>query len=170
MAYRTRLSRPHDENVTRPFSPFDGLPRSSARALERWFDALHELTLDDWMLIARAGRFDGRSGAQRAAQDAVVAIIADRHLEVTAWFIRDLVATAIPSDMRLASARSLAEWATLAVATRAWLAPIHHDALCNPFKRAEILAATSDSRILSYRRTTRPLAGDQRSRSLERED
>lgn len=124
----------------------DGLPAESATALERWLDALAELPLDRWIAVGRAYARD-RSSRQRAATSSALleAIVADQQLELTAWFIGDMVqtaahaaATAASRSRRsvrrdFASARSAADWAALAIATEAWLPRVDRDVLCAPF-------------------------------------
>lgn len=156
----------------RPFSPFFGLPQHSADALERWLDALHSFSLDDWLRAARSG--NALSHSQRdAARDAVADAIARNQLEVTAWFVRDMVVTAACRSTsrgavatrrvcrELADAQLHAEWAALAIATRTWLRPAHLRVLCTPFSAAPLSGPT----ILAHRRAVRSIVGDQPSLS-----
>lgn len=124
----------------------DGLPDESASALEAWLDTLAELPFDRWLAVGRACAGDVSGYRRRVAARALLeAIVADQQLELTVWFIRDMVKTAAHtaaitasrasrSDRRaLATARSAADWAALAIATQTWLPCADRDALCAPF-------------------------------------
>jgi hypothetical protein len=180
MIYRTRFAGLQDE--TRPSSLFDALPRSSARAVEQWLDALQDLPLDAWFAVTGRDGDDQPSEQEReVARRAVIGAIAGHGLEVTAWFIKDMVATAAYNAMRLAArtssrgrsrlaaAQSAAEWAALAVAAEPWLEPAHVAILCDPMMRAGLRPTPATSRLRA-RRPTEHFVGDQPSRSRERED
>jgi hypothetical protein len=126
--------------------PLDGLPAESASALERWLDELSTLPFDRWLDIGRACARDASGLQQRATARALLdAIVADQRIELTAWFIHDMVRTvahpasvaasrARRSERRdFAMARSAADWAALAIATQAWLPRADLDALRAPF-------------------------------------
>ena len=164
-------------NTERPFSPFFGLPASSADALDRWIDALDSFSLDDWLRAAQSG--DAQPHSMRdAARHAVGEAIANHSLEVTAWFVRDMIVTAAcRSTLRgaihtrgirrgLVDARSCAEWAALAIATQTWLQPRHWRLLCSPFNAAQI-ASLKGSTTRAQRRIVPSLVGDQPSLSQE---
>jgi hypothetical protein len=127
------------------FQALDGLPTESACAIERWLDALAELPVDRWIAIGRALR-DVSDRRRRATSIALLeAIIADRGLELTAWYIGDMVETTAygaataasragrPTRRDFAAARSAADWAALAIATQPWLPRVDRDTLCAPF-------------------------------------
>jgi hypothetical protein len=132
--------------VENALQALDGLPAESATALEHWLDALAELPLDRWIAVGRAYARDG-FGRQRGATSSALleATVADQQLELTAWFIGDMVQTAAHTASTaasrsrrsarrdFASARSAADWTALAIATEAWLPRADHDALCAPF-------------------------------------
>ena len=122
------------------------LPAESAVALKRWLDGLAELPLDHWIAVGRACARDVSARQRRTTSTALLeAVIADQHLELTAWFIGDMVHTAAHSAATTAArarrsarhnfafARAAADWAALAIATRSWLPEVDHDALCAPF-------------------------------------
>lgn len=124
----------------------DGLPVESAVALERWLDALADLPLDRWIAVGRACAHHASDRRQRTTSTALLdAIVADQRLELTAWFIGDMVQTAAHAAAIAASragrfkrrdfaaARSAADWAALAMAAQAWLPRVDRDALCAPF-------------------------------------
>jgi hypothetical protein len=131
----------------------DGLPNESAFALERWLDALAELPLDRWIAAGRACARDMSGYRQHAARALLEAIVADQQIELTAWFIRDMVktaahATAIAASRAnhsvrrdFAAARAAADWAALAIATQTWIPCADRDALCAPFDAAMATAA-----------------------------
>lgn len=159
----------------RPFSPFFGLPHRSANALERWLGTLYAFSTDDWLRAARLA--NAQAELQRAAaREAVAEVITKHQLEVTAWLVRDMVATvACHSTSRgdvaarrvrreLGHARSLAEWAALAIATRTWLPPAHVGVLCDPFGAARTIPL-SGSTIPDHRRMIQSIAGDRQSLS-----
>jgi len=120
-----------------PFQALDGLPAESACALERWLDALADLPVDRWIAVGRAFRdvSDRRENATSCAL--LEAIVADQQLELTAWYIGDMVKTtsrATRATRRdFAAARSAADWAALAIATQTWLPRVDRDTLCTPF-------------------------------------
>jgi AcrR family transcriptional regulator len=128
-----------------PFQALDGLPAESACALERWLDALADLPVDRWIAVGRAFRdvSDRRENATSCAL--LEAILADQQLELTAWYIGDMVKTTAYRAATLASratratrrdfaaARSAADWAALAIATQTWLPRVDRDTLCTPF-------------------------------------
>lgn len=139
-----------------------GADGDAAHAME-FLDRLCALPLTDWITAGElALRMD--EDEARAALDRVVA---ERHLEVPAWYVRDAVATAIelawcapdcppdhvPADRRwslpahsdveqrrLDAAREAAERAALALVVRAWLPRAVFDALYAPF--AEVVPLT----------------------------
>jgi hypothetical protein len=132
-------------------SALDGLPNESASALESWLDALAEWPLDRWIAVGRACARDVSGHQQSVTARALLeAIVADQQLELTAWFIGDMVKTAAYSAATAASrasqsvrrdfaiARLAADWAALAIATQTWLPRADRDALCAPFD--EVLA------------------------------
>jgi hypothetical protein len=133
----------------------NGVPDRSARRLEQWLDVLAELTADEWIDIADRARSRDARGVSSACARVELAISA-HELEVTAWFIRDLVETAVlrahPLTLarsrrvrsQLAIARSATAWAALAHATAQWLAPSDHDLLLAPFSGARTQLADSD--------------------------
>jgi hypothetical protein len=126
----------------------DGLPNESAFALERWLDALAELPFDRWIAVGRACARDMSEYRPHAARALLEAIVADRQIELTAWFIRDMVKTAAYAAAIAASrtshsvrrdvavARSAADWAALAIATQTWIPCADREALCAPFDAA----------------------------------
>ena len=135
-----------------------GVPARSARRLDRWFDALHDLTPEQWAHVAR-----GSASADRTddVERAIVAAMQEHRLEVAAWFLRDAVETTLHYALR-ASARTpvvspsdlirlqrLTERATFAIATEPWLDRSIRDALIAPFRF--ILSAASP-RLLERRR------------------
>jgi hypothetical protein len=124
----------------------DGLPAESASALERWLDALAELPFERWVALGQACTRDSGARQQRVTSSAILeAVVADQRIELAAWFIGDMVQTAAYAATRAAArtrrstqrdfavARSAADWAALAIATRTWLPRADHDALCAPF-------------------------------------
>jgi len=130
----------------RAVRPLDGLPAESAAALERWLDGLWSLPFDHWLDVGRAyARDASRQQRQVTARALLNAIVADRRIELTAWFIHDMVKTAAHpastaasrahrSEQRdFATARSAADWAALAIATQTWLPRVDRDVLCAPF-------------------------------------
>jgi hypothetical protein len=127
----------------------DGLPVESASALEDWLDALGELPLDRWIALGRACARDTTGHQRRATATALLeAIVADQQLELTAWFIGDMVqttayavTTAASRERRsrrraVAEARMAAEWAALAIAMQTCLPCVDREALCAPFESA----------------------------------
>jgi hypothetical protein len=178
ISYRARVIRQE------LFSVFFGLPQHSADALERWLDSLYLLSRNDWLAI---GRSDGIRAIPHSERDiacnAVSAAIADRGLQLTAWFVRDVIETAAwyavsigASASRtsgrfgqLDEARSHAEWAALAIATRSWLADGNFRLLYGPFNNAQIVPLTS-STIFARRQAILSTAGDQPSLSPARGD
>lgn len=132
--------------VQNALQALDGLPAESAVALERWLDALAELPLDRWIAVGRACAHHTSDRQQRMTSSALLeAVVADQQLELTAWFVGDMVQTAAHAATTAASrtrrstrrdfaaARSAADWAALAMATQAWLPRVDRDALCAPF-------------------------------------
>jgi hypothetical protein len=124
----------------------DGLPVEAASEVEQWLDALAQLPPEHWFAVGRACASDVSGRRRRATARALLeAIVADQRIALTAWFIRDMVQTAAhsaagaasrarPSARRdFATARSAAAWATLAIATQAWLPCVDRQALCAPF-------------------------------------
>jgi hypothetical protein len=123
-----------------PMRLLDGLPHESEWALARWLEALSELPVDAW-LVAGEPRFT----LTNPARDRMESVLHEQHLELTAWFIRDLVATSshraasaarrLPraAQRRFSAARSAADWTALAIATQSWLSDAECDALCAPF-------------------------------------
>ena len=162
-------------NTERPFSPFFGLPASSADALDRWIDALDSFSLDDWLRSAESGNHQPHS-MRDAARHAVGEAITNHSLEVTAWFVRDMIVTTMCRSTRrdvlatprirraLADARSHAQWAALAIATQSWLQPAHVRLLCSPFSAAQIISLKG-STTLAHQRAIRSIVGDQPSLS-----
>lgn len=139
----TSLSHSAGQNT---LQTLDGLPAESAVALERWLDALAELPFDRWIAVGRACAHHASDRQQRMTSSALLeAIVADQQLELTAWFIGDMVQTAAYAAATAASrgrrstrrdfaaARSTADWAALAIATQTWLPCVDRDALCAPF-------------------------------------
>jgi hypothetical protein len=139
----TSLSRRPIQNDLRLF---DGLPAESASALEHWLEALAALPLDRWIALGRACARDTTRRERRATATALLeAIVADQQLELTAWFIGDMVQTTAYAATTAAScahrskrrafaeARAAADWAALAIATQTWLPRVDRDALCAPF-------------------------------------
>lgn len=151
-----------------------GIPARSACLLEAWLDALSDLPLDDWLRIAadcRRASLD--STPQCVARRAAAVAIEQRHLDVTAWFIRDAVASVTheasgrlresrscsPSDIGLVCRAT--EWAGLAIALETWLDSSVHDELCAPFQALHLaptpLRVISTSPRLPSRRPTNDL-------------
>jgi hypothetical protein len=133
-----------------------GVPERSARRLEQWLDSLADLTVDEWIDIAHHSSIrDARDLASACAR--VDRAIVAHELEVTAWFIRDLVETAVQpgrsptlrrsrhARSQLAVARSAAEWAALALAMEHWLAPSDRALLWAPFAEAGAGTQVADS-------------------------
>jgi hypothetical protein len=156
--------------IDRAFSPLFGLPRRSAHALERWLDALHAFSCDDWIAIARSA--DALSAANcDNARKAISEAITRHRLHLTAWFIRDMVDTAAcvmtlngagatrRSRHQFAQGRMHAEWAALAIATQCWLSPRDYDVLCCPFSNAELLSL-NDSTTRVRRQAAPSAVGD----------
>ena len=127
----------------------DGLPDESASALERWLDTLAELPLERWLAIGRACARDVSGYRQHVAARALLeAVVADQQIELTAWFIRDMVKTAAytattaahrasnSARRNFAAARSAADWAALAIAAQTWIPCADRDTLCAPFDAA----------------------------------
>ena len=108
----------------------DGLPYDAQQTLERWLDALGELTPQAWLMVA-----DGCSA--HSADDAkrrIESIVSNAKLELTAWFIRDMVATATHATKgSVPRARAAANWAALAIALQSLLTDTELNALCAPF-------------------------------------
>jgi hypothetical protein len=142
----TSLSHSAAQNA---LQALDGLPAESAVALERWLDALAELPLDHWIAVGRACVHHASDRQQRVtSSDLLEAVLADRQLELTAWFIGDMVQAATYAAATAASrarrsvrrdfreARRAADWAALAIATQTWLPRVDRDALCAPFDAA----------------------------------
>ena len=132
--------------VQNALQALDGLPAESAIAFERWLDGLADLPLDRWIAVGRACAHHASDRQQRMTSSALLeAIVADRRLGLTAWFIGDMVQTAAHAAATAASrarrstrrdfaaARSAADWAALAIATQTWLPCVDRDALCAPF-------------------------------------
>jgi hypothetical protein len=119
----------------------DGLPPDAEAALTRWLDALGDLSVDGWLKAAMAVAPETTHDARHR----VIAAFSERGMDLTAWFVRDLVGTAAHgacSSVRrlsnakrklLVEARVAAECTALAIAARDWLSEADHDALCAPF-------------------------------------
>ncbi len=130
--------------VDRAFSLLCGVPGRSTQALERWLETLHAFSCDDWIAVARSG--DACSPVEwEAARQAASDTITGHHLELTAWFIRDMISTAAcvmthgtgstrRNRYQFARARAYADWAGLAIATRTWLSRRDYELLCSPFR------------------------------------
>jgi hypothetical protein len=158
------------------WSSLGALPDSESRSVERFLDALQELSLDGWCTAAAIARTSARYDD---AQHAVSAAIAKHELAVTAWFVRDLVETAIHGAQMLAvrrsshtrralaSARAAAEWAALATAVRPRLQRLHHDVLCEPFERVGVRSIMRAPAL--FHRRVEGFAGDRPSRLPELE-
>lgn len=149
----------------------EGIPARSACILEAWLDAVSDLTLDAWLRIAtecKSASLD--STPHCVARRAAEAVIEQRHLAVTAWFIRDAVASVTheasgrlresrscsPSDIGLVCRAT--ESAGLAIALETWLDSSAHDELCAPFQALHLaptpLRVISTSPRLPSRRPT----------------
>jgi hypothetical protein len=100
-----------------------------------FLDELEAWPRDAWLALAR--RAEGSDGP--AAAHALDAVIAARALGVTAWLLRDLVATAAATACAdadgIAPARRAAERAALARLLRRWLHRGDYLALTEPFRR-----------------------------------
>lgn len=145
MSRQPRATSLSHSAVQNAVQALDGLPAESACALERWLDALAALPVDRWIAVGRALR-DMPDRRARATSSALLeAILADRRLELTAWYIGDLVQTTAYGAAAAASragrstrrdfaaALSAADWAALAIATQTWLPRVDRDTLCAPF-------------------------------------
>ena len=162
----------------RAWSSLGALFDDESRSVERFLDALQELSLDGWCAAVAIACANAR---YTDAQIAVSAAIAKHDLALTAWFIRDMVETAIhgakllavrrpPRTRRaLASARAAAEWAALATAVRPRLQPIHHDVLCEPFERVGARSIMRTPATALFHRRVEGFAGDRLSRLPELE-
>ena len=107
------------------------LPERSAQELEHWLGHLAELSLDRWCAIGRACGNDNPD--RSAALAALDATIDWQRLGVTAWYIRDLVSTAVYAVRREAehasrvrrrqfcAAIAAAESTALTIAAQEWL-------------------------------------------------
>jgi hypothetical protein len=162
--YRPRVT------VNLGFSTLFGLPPRSADALELCLENLHAFSCDDWIALARSA--DAMSPAScDDARKAVSDAITRHQLELTAWFVRDMVHTAASAATlggagairrnrhQVARARVHAEWAALAIATRSWLSPRDYELLCRPFSKAA-LPSFRDSTTRVRRRAVPSFVGD----------
>ena len=104
--------------------PGTGIPESTLAEIDALVDRLGTLALHDWPTAPPA------RVAERATARAVLdAVIADRGLEVVAWYVRDLVETAAclacrraPGDAAMRErAQATVEAAVLARLTEPWL-------------------------------------------------
>ncbi|HTJ22750.1 MAG TPA: hypothetical protein VL383_10170 [Gemmatimonadaceae bacterium] len=122
------------------------VPPRSARKLVSWLDRLFDLPHDDWLAIADAVRRDSsRLERVGAARQRLAAIVSEHRLELVAWFVRDLVDTAVHHALRRDSsrdresraaagaARDAAYLAALAIAARNWLTDADYQELSAPF-------------------------------------
>ncbi|HVX41041.1 MAG TPA: hypothetical protein VHB25_15845 [Gemmatimonadaceae bacterium] len=135
-----------------PLVAFDGIPAPRARAVERWLEHLAELPLAEWLAASRAMAGCDHHGV-RGARTRVNDEIDDRQLALTAWCIRDHVATCAHAQTlaaraarravrrEFAVARGAAEWAALAIALEEWIPSDDHELLCRPFARSIARAA-----------------------------
>ena len=123
-----------------------GLPALSAHTLDRWLDALHELTREQWARVAdESASGDVETGAN-GIRRAIDAAIHQHRLDVAAWFLRDAVETtlyyAIRTPLRapefsaseIARIHRATEWAAMAIAAEKWLDRSVCDALIAPFE------------------------------------
>lgn len=135
-----------------------GVPAGSARRLDRWFDALCDLTLEQWAVLAReSASADQVDGIERA----IVAAIHDHRLDVAAWLLRDAVETTLHyalrasprapavSPIELSRIQRATELAALAIATEAWLDRPVRDAQIAPFV---FILSSASPRLLEHRR------------------
>jgi hypothetical protein len=70
-----------------------GLPALSAHTLDRWLDALHELTREQWARVAEESASPDVARHADGIQRAIAAAIQQHRLDVAAWFLRDAVET-----------------------------------------------------------------------------
>jgi hypothetical protein len=128
-AARRRRARPSDRWE---LHAADGCDTAACAA---FLDALEAWPRDAWLALGR------RAASARQAPDALDAVVAARALAVTAWLVRDVVATAAAiacgserdAAPAVGAARAAAERAALACLLRPWLARDDYLALTAPF-------------------------------------
>ena len=112
-------------------------------------DRLEAMPYDDWRALGRRAAACASDAARTAAAAALAQALERRRLGVTAWLVRDAVATAVHTapgrprstagtlaDARLlATARDAAALAVLAQLARPWLRCAKVAALLTPLKR-----------------------------------
>lgn len=147
MSPRSLANNNPGSSLQRPLCALDGIPTERVREVERWLDLLAELPLSEWLSASRAiARCDHEN--VRAARTRLTDAMDDHHLALTAWFIRDHVATSAHSQTlaaraarravrrEFAIARGAAEWTALAIALVEWISSDDFDLLCRPFARS----------------------------------
>jgi hypothetical protein len=123
-----------------------GLPVHSAHTLDRWLEALHNLTREQWARVARESASAERATRTDDIKRLIVAAIRKHRLEVAAWFLRDAVETTVHYAVRTGARATevspseitrihrATEWAALAIAAESWLDPSVCDTLIAPFE------------------------------------
>jgi hypothetical protein len=128
----------------RPLRSVDGL---SVSQVAPFVDGLGVLTLEEWLDIGRVILADRDGLSSRVTAWVILeATIADRRLDVAAWYVRDAVETMAYLARRTAplsrserrlfmAAHGGAEEAALAVMAREHMAVLDFEALVAPFRR-----------------------------------
>lgn len=122
------------------------VPPKSAHRLVGWLDRLSDVSYDEWLAITHAARHDPlRPERLGAAQERLEAVVSEHRLELVAWFVRDMVDTAVyhalhrdegrdrASRVAASVARDAAYLAGLAIAARTWLTDRDYHELSAPF-------------------------------------
>ena len=134
-----------------------GLPALSAHTLDRWLEALHGLTREQWARVAEESASANVEMGADGIQRAIATAIAQHRLDVAAWFLRDAVETtlyyAIRTPLRapefsaseIKRIHRATEWAAMAIAVEGWLDRSICDALIAPF---ELTASSVSPQLL----------------------